>query len=63
MTTQFLTGSGRSMSPLEWVGYRRAVYDCYFHSNRKWDHDGQTRYFNGHLIHYSDFKKAERGEL
>lgn len=57
------SASGEELTPEEWALYRSDVYDYLFYSNRKWSFDGQSVYFNGTLIHYSDFMKARRGSL
>lgn len=43
--------------------YRRVVYDFLFYCDKKWDFPGQSQYFLGHSIHYSDFMKAKKGML
>jgi len=53
----------RTMSISEFVSYRQAVYEYYFYNDKKWTFDGQSVFFNGHSIHYSDFMKAKRGNL
>lgn len=64
MTNQaYFTGAGHKLNAHEWAIYRQAAYALFFYSGGKWEFDGQNRYFDGKLIHYSDFKKAERGEL
>ena len=57
------TGSGKELTPEEWAVYRSDVYEYLFYSGRKWSFEGQSVYFNGTLIHYSDFMKARRGNL
>lgn len=56
-------GSGYEYDDQAWVVYRRNVYELLFYNNKKWDFSGQSMYFNGSLIHYSDFMKAKRGSL
>lgn len=60
---KYVTGAGQTLNAHEWAIYRRAVYSCFFYNEERWVGNGQTCYFDGELIHYSDFKKAERGEL
>lgn len=43
--------------------YRDAVYEFLFYTDKKWEHQGPTQFFNGVSIHYSDFMKAKRGSL
>lgn len=43
--------------------YREAVYRFLFYVNKQSDFDGPSQYFDGTLIHYSDFVKAKRGTL
>lgn len=43
--------------------YRQTVYEFLFYTNKKWDFDGQVRFFRGERIHYSDYMKAKRGAL
>ena len=57
------TGSGKVLTDDQWVSYRADVYEYLFYSNRKWGFEGQSVFFNGTLIHYSDFMKARRGNL
>jgi len=57
------TGAGHEMSPQEWSVYRTNVYECLFYNNKKWTFEGQSMFFNGSLVHYSDFMKAKRGSL
>jgi len=57
------TGSGYILSEDEWIVYRKDVYECLFYNSRKWSFDGQSMFFNGSLVHYSDFMKAKRGSL
>lgn len=58
-----VTGAGNKLSEDEWVVYRSNVYECLFYHNKKWTFEGQNMFFNGSLIHYSDFMKAKRGSL
>lgn len=58
-----VTGSGYKMSDEEWVVFRKDVYECLFYNDKKWPAQGQSTFFNGSLIHYSDFMKAKRGSL
>lgn len=39
------------------------VYECLFYNKRKWPVNSQSMFFDGQLIHYSDFMKAKRGTL
>ena len=57
------TGSGKELTEQEWALYRLTVYEYLFYSNRKWGFEGQSVFFNGTSIHYSDFMKARRGNL
>jgi len=57
------TGAGHEMTPDEWSVYRANVYECLFYNNKKWTFEGQSMFFNGSLVHYSDFMKAKRGSL
>lgn len=60
----FKTGSGRVLaSQDEWETYRTVVYEYYFFNNKKWTFEGQSVFFGGQSIHYSDFMKAKRGSL
>ena len=43
--------------------FRRNVYECLFYNEMKWPTKSQSTFFNGTLIHYSDFMKAKRGTL
>lgn len=43
--------------------YKEVVYRFLFYVNKQWDFDGPSQYFDGTLIHYSDFMKAKRGTL
>lgn len=56
-------GMGYSLTEEQWTVYRQDVYECLFYHNKKWTFDGQSMFFNGSLIHYSDFMKAKRGSL
>lgn len=58
-----ITGTGEEMDSTEWMVYRSNVYECLFYHNKKWTFEGQSMYFSGSLIHYSDFMKAKRGVL
>ena len=49
--------------PEEQEIFRRDVYECLFYNEMKWPVKSQTTFFNGTLIHYSDFMKAKRGSL
>ncbi len=59
----FTTGTGKLLGGAEWRSYRDSVYALLFYNDKKWLANSATAYFHGVLIHYSDFKKAERGEL
>lgn len=56
-------GNGNKHSLEEWKVYRANVYECLFYKDKQWNFDGQSQFFNGSLIHYSDFMKAKRGSL
>lgn len=56
-------GSGYEYSEADWAIYRTNVYECLFYNDKKWIANGQSCFFNGSLIHYSDFLKAKRGSL
>lgn len=53
----------KKVSKEEWEDFRRTVYEYLFYSEMKWDANSPSVYFNGTLIHYSDFMKAKRGSL
>lgn len=53
----------KDMNDQEKATYRHVVYELLFYNNKKWLFDGQSVFFNGQLIHYSDFMKARRGTL
>lgn len=57
------TGCGYSLTEEEWVIFRKDVYECLFYNDKKWPSNGQSTFFNGNLVHYSDFMKAKRGSL
>lgn len=61
--TEYRTGSGRVVNAHEWAEYRRTVYDFLFYNDQEWNFSGQSQYFYGELIHYSDFMKAKKGVL
>lgn len=50
-------------TPAEKKWHRDIVYEYLFFMNRKWTFQGQSVFFQGELIHYSDFMKAKRGAL
>lgn len=56
-------GNGYEHSEEDWKIYRSNVYECMFYNDKKWTFSGQSVFFNGSLIHYSDFMKAKRGSL
>lgn len=56
-------GNGYEHNDEEWTVYRKNVYDCLFYNDKKWSFSDQSSFFNGSLIHYSDFMKAKRGSL
>lgn len=56
-------GNGYEYSEEEWKIYRHNTYECLFYNGHKWTFTGQNTFFNGSLIHYSDFMKAKRGSL
>jgi len=56
-------GSGYQYDEEGWAEYRKNVYECLFYNDKKWTANGQNCFFNGSLIHYSDFMKAKRGSL
>lgn len=56
-------GSGYEYDEEGWAIYRKNVYECMFYNDKKWPFNGQSCFFNGSLIHYSDFMKAKRGSL
>ncbi len=56
-------GSGYEYDDTSWVIYRNTVYECLFYNDKKWPTNRQNCFFNGLLIHYSDFMKAKRGSL
>lgn len=58
-----VTGSGRELTPEEYKVYRSVVYEYYFFNNKKWTFEGQSVFFGGQSIHYSDFMKAKKGSL
>lgn len=43
--------------------HRDVVYEYLFYMNKQWTFPGQSIYFQGELIHYSEFMKAKRGTL
>lgn len=57
------TGAGTVMSLEEYAVYRTTVYEYYFYNDKKWTFEGQSVFFGGQSIHYSDFMKAKRGSL
>lgn len=56
-------GSGYEYNEDSWKIYRQNVYECLFYNDKKWPFQSQSTFFNGSLIHYSDFMKAKRGSL
>jgi hypothetical protein len=56
-------GSGYEYDEDGWVIYRKNVYEYLFYNGKKWTFNGQSCFFNGSLIHYSDFMRAKRGSL
>lgn len=58
-----ITGSGVVMTPEQYAVYRTTVYEYYFYNDKKWTFEGQSVFFGGQCIHYSDFMKAKRGNL
>ena len=56
-------GSGYEYDDEGWAVYRKNVYECLFYNDKQWTSNGQNCFFNGSLIHYSDFMKAKRGSL
>lgn len=58
-----VTGSGTVMTPEQYAVYRTTVYEYYFYNGKKWTFEGQSVFFGGQSIHYSDFMKAKRGSL
>lgn len=62
-TKTWKTGSGKVLQEAEWVEFRNNVYEYLFHQEMKWTANMQSVYYNGSLIHYSDFMKAKRGSL
>ncbi len=59
----YTNGSGKELSASEWKDFRNNVYEYLFYVNKKWESDTFSVFYNGHLIHYSDFMKAKRGSL
>lgn len=59
----YKTGSGKILHDVEWTEFRKNVYEYLFQQDMKWTVNMQSAYYNGALIHYSDFMKAKRGSL
>lgn len=62
-TKVYVTGSGKEMLEREWIEFRTNVYEYLFLQKKKWTADIPSVFYNGSLIHYSDFMKAKRGSL